>query len=95
MGLGWTALAQTGASPWWETLAKAGTFASPLFGFYLTRFVAVLLCYSHFPHPVSLCSYGDISDVAEEEPGGSMDIGYVSLQLTTGRPGTDQLSTHL
>jgi len=38
MGLGWTPLAQTGGTPWWESLAKGGSWAQPLFGFYITRY---------------------------------------------------------
>ncbi|KAF8310964.1 acid protease [Clavulina sp. PMI_390] len=37
MGLGWASLASSGATPWWETLAKGGSWAQPLFGFYLAR----------------------------------------------------------
>lgn len=39
MGLAWPSLAQTGATPFWLSLAEhSGTWASPLFGFYLARF---------------------------------------------------------
>jgi len=38
MGLGWEPLAETQGTPWWESLAKGGSWARPLFGFYITRY---------------------------------------------------------
>ncbi|WVQ72156.1 hypothetical protein IAR50_001701 [Cryptococcus sp. DSM 104548] len=38
MGLGWTALASSRATPWWETLASSGQFDSPEFGVHMARF---------------------------------------------------------
>ena len=38
MGLAWEPLAESGATPWWQTLIESGKFTQPLFGFYLTRY---------------------------------------------------------
>lgn len=37
MGLSWQALAYSGATPWWITLAQSSSWSSPLFGFHLAR----------------------------------------------------------
>ncbi|ODO11202.1 hypothetical protein I350_01806 [Cryptococcus amylolentus CBS 6273] len=41
MGFGWTALASSKASPWWETLASTGQWDDPEFGVYMARFRGV------------------------------------------------------
>lgn len=38
MGLGFTALAFSRATPWWITLARSNAWDDPLFGFYLKRY---------------------------------------------------------
>lgn len=75
MGLGFTPISSIGASPWWETLAKGGSWAQPLFGFYLTRYVPPLSTISDFCSPPHN-RYGNDPIASENEPGGSMDIGY-------------------
>lgn len=50
MGLGFTPISSIGASPWWETLAKGGSWAQPLFGFYLTRYIRPLYEVNGFVH---------------------------------------------
>jgi cathepsin D len=37
MGLSWQALAYSGATPWWITLAQSSSWSSPLFGVHLAR----------------------------------------------------------
>jgi cathepsin D len=39
MGLGFANLAQSGATPFWQTLASSGVWDSPVMAFHLTRFV--------------------------------------------------------
>ena len=39
MGLGFRALTQTQADPWWVAAVNAGLWSQPLFGFHLARFV--------------------------------------------------------
>ncbi|KAF8322232.1 acid protease [Clavulina sp. PMI_390] len=39
MGLAWPDLAQTGATPWWLAVANSNAWTSPMFGFYLARFI--------------------------------------------------------
>jgi hypothetical protein len=38
MGLGWQALASSGAKPFWQALYEGNVFDEPLMAFYLTRF---------------------------------------------------------
>jgi hypothetical protein len=38
MGLGFTALAFSRATPWWITLARSSAWSEPLFAFYLKRY---------------------------------------------------------
>ncbi|WRT64773.1 uncharacterized protein IL334_001707 [Kwoniella shivajii] len=38
MGLSWTALAYSKATPWWITLAKSSSWSDPLFAFHLARY---------------------------------------------------------
>ncbi|KAI0316925.1 aspartic peptidase domain-containing protein [Amylostereum chailletii] len=38
MGMGWQALASSGATPLWQALAQSNVLATPLFAFHLTRF---------------------------------------------------------
>lgn len=68
MGLAWPALAQSGGTPWWLTLAEASpaVWASPLFGFYLARFS------------------DDSSATDTESKGGSMDIGFTNTDYYSG-----------
>lgn len=39
LGLGWQAIASSGSTPFWETLASSGTWTDPLMSFQLTRFI--------------------------------------------------------
>jgi len=39
MGLAYTPLAQTQATPWWLAAINSGQWSQPLFGFYLARYV--------------------------------------------------------
>lgn len=39
MGLAWPALAQSGATPFWQAAINAGDWQDPLFGFYLARYI--------------------------------------------------------
>jgi hypothetical protein len=41
MGLGWRALAQTGVTPLWQTLAASGQWSSQEMGFYMRRYRGV------------------------------------------------------
>ncbi|KAL7421708.1 hypothetical protein Q5752_003478 [Cryptotrichosporon argae] len=38
MGLAWTSLAYSKATPWWVTLAESSSWSDKLFGFYLARY---------------------------------------------------------
>jgi len=38
LGLGWQALASSGATPFWQSLYEGNAWDEPLMGFYLTRF---------------------------------------------------------
>jgi cathepsin D len=38
MGLGWQALASSGATPFWQSLYQGNVWDEPLMAFYLTRF---------------------------------------------------------
>jgi len=38
-GLGWQSIASSGATPFWETLAKGGAWDDPVMAFQLTRYV--------------------------------------------------------
>jgi len=39
LGLAWSAIASSGATPFWQTLAQSGAWDSPVMAFQLTRFV--------------------------------------------------------
>lgn len=41
MGLAWRALAQTGVTPLWQTLAASGQWSSQEMGFYMRRYRGV------------------------------------------------------
>ncbi|QRV74112.1 aspartyl protease [Ceratobasidium sp. AG-Ba] len=41
MGLGWSTIASSGATPMWETLAKGNQWTEPVMSFFLTRFINV------------------------------------------------------
>ncbi|CAE6437176.1 unnamed protein product [Rhizoctonia solani] len=41
LGLGWSTIASSGATPLWETLAKNGQWTDPVMSFFLTRFIDV------------------------------------------------------
>jgi hypothetical protein len=41
MGLAWRALAQTAATPFWQTLAASGQWSSQEMGFYMRRYRGV------------------------------------------------------
>jgi cathepsin D len=41
MGLGFQTIASTEALPWWQALLNANKFSSPLFSFWITRFIDV------------------------------------------------------
>jgi cathepsin D len=38
MGLGFQGLSSSGATPWWEALAKSGAWSDPEFGFFMRRY---------------------------------------------------------
>jgi len=68
MGMAWPALAQSGGTPWWLTLAGANpaVWASPLFAFSLARFS------------------NDASATNNESNGGEIDLGFLNTDLYTG-----------
>jgi cathepsin D len=41
MGLGWSTIASSRATPFWETLAKGSQWTEPVMSFFLTRFIDV------------------------------------------------------
>ncbi|KAB5594986.1 Lysosomal aspartic protease [Ceratobasidium theobromae] len=41
MGLGWSSIASSGATPMWQTLAKGSQWSEPVMSFFLTRFINV------------------------------------------------------
>jgi len=41
MGLGWSTIAASGATPMWEALARGGQWTEPVMSFFLTRFINV------------------------------------------------------
>lgn len=56
LGLGWQAIASSGAMPLWQTLVSKGTWSQPVMGFQLTRYVhrfdqcqMLLRCHCQFP----------------------------------------------
>jgi len=77
MGLAWQPLAQTGAPAWWETLATANKFQSPLFAFYLARF-------SDDPNATSDETNGGSMDIGfTNSTYYSGSIAYTSLMSST------------
>lgn len=41
LGLGWSTIASSGATPMWETLAKGSQWTNPMMSFFLTRFIDI------------------------------------------------------
>ncbi|KAI6108840.1 aspartic peptidase domain-containing protein, partial [Pisolithus croceorrhizus] len=69
LGLGWQAIASSGSTPFWETLASSGTWTDP--------------CHVVPAYSVRTC-FINATNVQANEPGGTFTMGFVNSSLYTG-----------